>query len=55
MLERRPLAQPGATRVVIAALRVVVLLAWMALITYWSSQGSLPIDAPDVANLLHNL
>jgi VanZ family protein len=36
------------------ALRILVLLAWMALITYWSSQGSLPIDKPDVANLLHN-
>src|SRR4051812_41120557 len=36
------------------ALRILVLLAWMALISYWSSQGSLPIDKPDVANLLHN-
>jgi VanZ family protein len=37
------------------AARIVVLLAWMGLITYWSSQGTLPIDRPDVANLLHNL
>jgi VanZ family protein len=36
------------------ALRILVLLAWMGLITYWSSQGSLPIDTPDVANVLHN-
>jgi len=26
----------------------------MGLVTYWSSQGALPIDRPDVANLLHN-
>jgi VanZ family protein len=37
------------------ALRILVLLAWMALITYWSNQGNLPIDKPDVANILHNL
>jgi VanZ family protein len=42
------------TAVAPRALRILVLLAWMALITYWSSQGSLPIDKPDVANLLHN-
>jgi VanZ family protein len=36
-------------------LRLLVLLAWMALITYWSSQSSLPIDRPGVANLFHNL
>jgi VanZ family protein len=36
------------------AARILVLLAWMGLITYWSSQGTLPIDRPDVANLLHN-
>jgi VanZ family protein len=34
--------------------RILVLLAWMGMITYWSSQGSLPIDRPDVANVLHN-
>src|ERR1051325_5517171 len=26
----------------------------MALISYWSSQGNLPIDSPQVAGLLHN-
>jgi VanZ family protein len=35
--------------------RVLVLLAWMALISYWSGQGNLPIDQPDVQNALHNL
>src|SRR5713226_5006938 len=33
--------------------RIVVLGGWMALITYWSSQASLPIDQPVVANVLH--
>ena len=33
--------------------RIVVLGGWMALITYWSSQASLPIDQPAVANVLH--
>jgi VanZ family protein len=33
--------------------RLLVLASWMALITYWSSQGSLPIDQPVVANVLH--
>jgi VanZ family protein len=37
------------------AWRILALLAWMALITYWSSQGTLPIDSPEVANLLKNL
>jgi VanZ family protein len=35
--------------------RLAVLLAWMALITYWSNQPHLPIDQPVVANALHNL
>jgi VanZ family protein len=35
------------------AARLLVLVAWMALITYWSAQNSLPIDQPVVANLLH--
>jgi hypothetical protein len=33
--------------------RLVVLVGWMALITYWSSQGNLPIDQLQVANVLH--
>ena len=33
--------------------RFVVLGGWMALITYWSSQGNLPIDQPMVAGVLH--
>ena len=33
---------------------MLLLVAWMALLTYWSSQGNLPIDAPPVAGLLHN-
>jgi VanZ family protein len=37
------------------AARIAVLLAWMGLITYWSSQGTLPIDQPDLANVLYNL
>jgi VanZ family protein len=32
--------------------RLMVLVSWMALIAYWSGQGSLPIDQPEVANLL---
>jgi len=35
--------------------RLIVLVAWMALISYWSGQGNLPIDQPDVQNLLHGL
>jgi VanZ family protein len=35
-------------------LRLLVLLAWMALIVYWSNQPVLPIDQPSVANALHN-
>jgi VanZ family protein len=35
------------------AARLIVLAAWMALITYWSGQGDLPIDQPVVANVLH--
>jgi VanZ family protein len=34
------------------AARVGVLAAWMALISYWSGQGNLPIDQPVVASLL---
>jgi VanZ family protein len=37
------------------ALRVGVLLAWMALLTYWSNQPQLPIDQPTVAFTLHNM
>ena len=33
---------------------LLVLLAWMALITYWSSQPNLPIDQPSVASAMHN-
>jgi VanZ family protein len=33
--------------------RLLVLGGWMALITYWSGQGSLPIDQPLVAGVLH--
>jgi VanZ family protein len=33
--------------------RLLVLGSWMALISYWSSQASLPIDQPTVANILH--
>jgi hypothetical protein len=32
--------------------RGLALLAWMAVISYWSHQSSLPIDEPTVANLL---
>lgn len=35
--------------------RLLVLVAWMALITYWSGQGNLPIDRPDFSNALHGL
>ena len=35
------------------AARLIVLAAWMSLITYWSAQGNLPIDQPVVANVLH--
>ena len=35
--------------------RLVVLVAWMALLTYWSSQGNLPIDQPLVNDHLHGL
>jgi VanZ family protein len=35
--------------------RLIVLVGWMALITYWSGQGNLPIDQPDVANVFHGL
>jgi VanZ family protein len=34
---------------------MLVLAGWMALITYWSSQGDLPIDSPDIDGLLHGL
>lgn len=34
---------------------LLLLLAWMALLTYWSNQPALPIDQPAVANSLHNL
>ena len=35
------------------AARVLLLAAWMVLITYWSGQGSLPIDQPIVDRVLH--
>jgi VanZ family protein len=35
--------------------RFLVLLAWMALLTYWSNQPSLPIDQAAVANVMHDL
>jgi VanZ family protein len=31
----------------------MVLVGWMALITYWSSQGNLPIDQPVINDNLH--
>jgi VanZ family protein len=34
---------------------LLLLLLWMALLTYWSNQPALPIDQPSVANALHNL
>lgn len=34
---------------------LLLLLAWMALLTYWSNQPVLPIDQPTVANSFHNL
>ena len=37
------------------AARLIALLGWMALITYWSGQGTLPIDQPNVANVFHGL
>src|SRR5713101_7678385 len=33
--------------------RLLVLAGWMSLITYWSSQGRLPIDQPEIASALH--
>jgi VanZ family protein len=33
--------------------RLIVLAAWMVLITYWSGQGNLPIDQPNVESALH--
>jgi VanZ family protein len=33
----------------------VLLLAWMGLVTFWSSQNNLPIDSPQFAILLHGL
>jgi VanZ family protein len=33
--------------------RMAVVLAWMVLLTFWSSQSSLPIDHPPVSTLLH--
>jgi VanZ family protein len=35
--------------------RLIALISWMALITYWSGQGTLPIDQPNVANVFHGL
>jgi VanZ family protein len=33
--------------------RLLILFGWMALLTYWSGQGNLPIDQPAVAGPLH--
>jgi len=33
--------------------RLLVVVSWMALITFWSSQANLPIDQPQVATALH--
>ena len=33
--------------------RLIILFGWMALLTYWSGQGNLPIDQPAVAGPLH--
>jgi hypothetical protein len=33
--------------------RVLLLVGWMTLISFWSGQGNLPIDQPFVANVLH--
>jgi VanZ family protein len=35
--------------------RLLVLAAWMGLITYWSGQETLPIDQPDIAAALFGL
>ena len=35
--------------------RLLVLAAWMGVITYWSGQGSLPIDQPGIAMALYGL
>jgi VanZ family protein len=35
--------------------RLLILLGWMALLTYWSGQGNLPIDQLGVAGPLHGL
>ncbi|MCA1648579.1 MAG: VanZ family protein [Chloroflexi bacterium] len=35
--------------------RLCVLVGWMALISYWSGQGTLPIDQPQVVYALHGL
>jgi VanZ family protein len=37
------------------AARLIAVIGWMALITYWSSQGTLPIDQPNVAIVFHGL
>jgi VanZ family protein len=35
--------------------RLLVVAAWMALVSYWSGQGTLPIDRPEVAFALRGL
>jgi VanZ family protein len=35
------------------ATRIAVLVGWMALLTYWSGQGNLPIDQPVIAVPMH--
>ena len=37
------------------AARFLLLGAWMALISFWSAQGNLPIDQPVVADVFHGL
>src|SRR5712691_8027371 len=37
------------------AARLIALISCMALITYWSGQGTLPIDQPNVAHVFHGL
>jgi VanZ family protein len=37
------------------AFRLAILVAWMALLTVWSDQSQLPIDAPEIRFALFNL
>ena len=49
------LVQRRSSSASMRAPRVIVLLAWMALVAYWSNQPSLPIDQPSVADAMHNM